>query len=367
MNNSNTKEIITITPTKWVNGGFTLGHHEGKPVFITGGLPDIPQECIIEKSTSKVLYARVAKIQTDCAAYPECGGCSYRHIPYKEELQIKKEELVSSLNPSSHLEINIHSAKPVGYRNNVQWKVDGEKIGFHSRFSNRVVDLRTIGCLNLTEELRFPQSVDQLKLRLSQNKAIDYSKTKSEFRWETMTFQIPKDGFQQINRHLTQDWLQTIRFWLEPFAKQKLDCLELFSGMGLIGQVCSDLLNRIEGWELSSSAVEAAKKNALSNRIGQIFYKKVDLYQKLTFPMKKIYPLWIINPPRLGLGNTVTSMIQEQKPTHILYSSCDVQTLARDWKAIQKMELRYKIQKLALFDFFPRTKHFETLVLLSRN
>jgi 23S rRNA (uracil1939-C5)-methyltransferase len=366
MDNLNSLETITLTPSKWVNGGFTLGHYDGKPVFITGGEPGKTKECVIEKSTSKILYARVAKVSTDCLAYPDCGGCSYRHLPYQEELKLKKEELIRSLNPHPNLPIHIHSSKPIGYRNNVQWQQDEDKIGFHSRFSHSVIDLRKIGCLNLAEEIRFPSDGNNLKLRLSKHKVIDYSKEKSEFRWDTMSFQIPKGGFQQVNLYLTQEWLHTIRFWLQPYAKLKLDCLELFCGMGLIGQVCSDLLNRIEGWELSSASVEAAQKNALSNRLEQIFYKSVNLYQKLPFPMKKQYPIWIMNPPRQGLGDSLLALIQEKKPSYILYSSCDVQTLSRDWKTLQKMDLGYKMQNVALFDFFPRTKHFETLVFLTR-
>ncbi|WP_369793742.1 hypothetical protein [Bacteriovorax sp. DB6_IX] len=46
-----------------------------------------------------------------------------------------------------------------------------------------------------------------------------------------------------------------------------------------------------------------------------------------------------------------------------MYVSCNPQTLARDIKNLQN---EYQIERLFLVDFFPSTKHFESMMFLKR-
>lgn len=369
---------FTITPEKWINGGFTIGHIDGKTVFLTGGVPGEPTTCVVEKETSKLIYARSTNAHrenVDCQAFPECGGCNYRHIPYTEEIRIKIEELKNCFRNIPIPNIEIYSDSPIGYRNNVQWQRQGQAIGFHARFSHKVVDLRTFGCPNLDDRLRIPKPKHGLELRLSEDGIVDYSRKTTVFRWKDAQFQIPPKGFLQVNKFLTGKWLDTIRTWiqvwkdLECSPDETLDCLELFCGMGLIGQSLMGVVDRLEGWEGSRDSIQAAianaKTNARSNGIRETHYKTVDLYKQFPTPQFSSSRLWIANPPRSGLGRIVSQGVQSYKPKAILYSSCDVHTMARDLTAI--LPMGYRIGSMGFFDFFPRTKHFETLCLVTRD
>ena len=72
--------------------------------------------------------------------------------------------------------------------------------------------------------------------------------------------------------------------------------------------------------------------------------------------------LVIVNPPRRGIGSTLCERLDRADARWLIYSSCNVATLASDlvqmphWHA---MEAR-------LLDMFPHTRHFETIVLLER-
>ena len=55
--------------------------------------------------------------------------------------------------------------------------------------------------------------------------------------------------------------------------------------------------------------------------------------------------------------------IVDNKPAWVLYVSCNPSTLARDLRKLVS-EGPYELRRLALFDMFPRTAHFETAVLL---
>ena len=51
----------------------------------------------------------------------------------------------------------------------------------------------------------------------------------------------------------------------------------------------------------------------------------------------------------------------ESIPKKIIYSSCNYTTLLPDLKDLKE---KYEIKALDIYDFFPRTPYFETLVLL---
>jgi 23S rRNA (uracil1939-C5)-methyltransferase len=69
--------------------------------------------------------------------------------------------------------------------------------------------------------------------------------------------------------------------------------------------------------------------------------------------------LVILNPPRAGVAERVTSMLQTTQPAPrlVLYVSCNPPTLARD---LTRMA-RYDVVSIAAFDMFPQTAHVETV------
>lgn len=71
----------------------------------------------------------------------------------------------------------------------------------------------------------------------------------------------------------------------------------------------------------------------------------------------------IVNPPRAGLGEEVTSRLSAQPPDHLVYVSCDPATLGRD---IARLGSAYRVRDLRSFDLFPQTAHVETVVRLER-
>ncbi|WCL49501.1 class I SAM-dependent RNA methyltransferase [Leptospira sp. GIMC2001] len=372
---------VKITPTKWVHGGVCLGYHEGKPVFIVGGLPGIESECIIEKETSKIIHAYV-EISSDCEVFPKCGGCNYRHISYEQEHLLKKAELSDLLKIESDT-IEVLSNKMFGYRNNVQFKSSPKAgIGFYQRHSNSIVDIQHLGCKNLDDKLNGMLSTISslkkpsnnshedlnLKFRLNQNfhgsseDVIDYKLEISNFSIDDYSFQVPINGFFQTNQFLIKPWLEIIK---EKLESKPMPVLELFCGVGSIGQYASSYITKLLGIESSKDSIQFAKTNAEFNKVKNFHYKTMDLYKNFPVIKEGEYPTWIVNPPRAGLQDKVIHALVNLRPQTVIYSSCDPHTLARDWKTIQSLNSFYKISKLYLVDFFPRTKHFETIMILN--
>ncbi len=70
-----------------------------------------------------------------------------------------------------------------------------------------------------------------------------------------------------------------------------------------------------------------------------------------------------LDPPRAGLHKKVTQAIRDAQPEIIAYLSCNPSTQARD---IAKLQDHYKVVSLDGYNFFPRTPHIESLVILER-
>ena len=72
--------------------------------------------------------------------------------------------------------------------------------------------------------------------------------------------------------------------------------------------------------------------------------------------------LVVVNPPRRGLGAALAQRLERSGARHLLYSSCNPQSLARDLADLTS----YAPVRAQLFDMFPQTPHAEVLVLLRR-
>jgi 23S rRNA (uracil1939-C5)-methyltransferase len=72
----------------------------------------------------------------------------------------------------------------------------------------------------------------------------------------------------------------------------------------------------------------------------------------------------VVDPPRKGMQEEAIRAVASMSPARIVYVSCEPSTLARDILRFQ--EYGYSLQEATAFDLFPRTKHVESVVKLTR-
>jgi 23S rRNA (uracil1939-C5)-methyltransferase len=369
--------MVILQAEKWVHGGYTIARFEEKTYFIKGAVPGERVKCkIIEDKkehafviVEEVLEKSSERIANECTSFPECGGCSFWNISYEEEKRIKKELFIQELaHKKIEFEISkiqFHSGPEKKYRNTVQVKVDSRKIGFYKEKSREIIEFPKQGCLLLPDEFnqlfkvkkKFPSDG---KLRLS-DKIYEYGRSESKFIVLNKEIKIPTNGFFQINRFLIEPWVKSI----QSIVKQKASIItEFFCGSGLISLFVGEDSEKMYAFELESKAIEAAKKNAKNNSLHHIEFYTLDLYKKKPTEKYLLTDFWIANPPRSGLGNLLLEQVKQYKPKYFLYSSCNYSTLVRDLKYF--IEYEYAIESIEIFDFFPRTPYFETLVLLKK-
>ncbi|MFC7431080.1 MULTISPECIES: methyltransferase domain-containing protein [unclassified Agrococcus] len=71
--------------------------------------------------------------------------------------------------------------------------------------------------------------------------------------------------------------------------------------------------------------------------------------------------LVVVNPPRRGIG-ALAARLEASAARHVVYSSCNPATLARDLEAMPSL----RPVRARMFDMFPHNDHAEVLVLLER-
>jgi len=112
--------------------------------------------------------------------------------------------------------------------------------------------------------------------------------------------------------------------------------------------------------EESEEAVFFAKENIVINNLlvkCDIFTERAEQAVNVITAGKII----ILDPPRAGLNERIIRKIKQEKPERIIYLSCNLSTQARDYSLLADI---YQIEKIKLYNFFPRTPHVEGLVVL---
>lgn len=178
-----------------------------------------------------------------------------------------------------------------------------------------------------------------------------------------ITFRLAIPAFYQVNRRQAERLYEKALELAELTGEETV--LDLYCGAGTITLVMARKANRAIGAEIVPEAVENARENALRNGITNAEFfcgDAVAVAEKLA--AEKLRPdVVVVDPPRKGLEESVIVSIADMAPQRVVYVSCDPGTLARDVKRFR--ERGYTLQKAVAADLFPRTKHVETVTLLT--
>ena len=145
--------------------------------------------------------------------------------------------------------------------------------------------------------------------------------------------------------------------------------LDLYCGMGTIGLSMANHCRELIGVEIVPEAIESAKANAA--RMGDAIAAKSRFFSAdagkaaSQLAAEGLHPdVVILDPPRKGCDEATLSAVVTMSPCRVVYVSCNPSTAARDAKWLE--EHGYRAEKVQPVDLFPRTKHVETVVLLSK-
>ena len=145
--------------------------------------------------------------------------------------------------------------------------------------------------------------------------------------------------------------------------------LDLYCGMGTIGLSMADRCRELIGVEIVPEAIDSAKANAA--RMGDAIAAKSRFFcadagkAASQLAAEGLHPdVIILDPPRKGCDEATLSAVAAMSPRRVVYVSCNPSTAARDAKWLE--EHGYHAEKVQPVDLFPRTKHVECVIALSK-
>lgn len=174
-------------------------------------------------------------------------------------------------------------------------------------------------------------------------------------------FKISPLSFYQVNPIQTEILYNTaINFVGATIGRPQNNdtALDLYCGIGTIGIFASKHFKKVYGIEIIDQAIEDAKYNAKINNIDNIefFAGDVEILLPQIIEKDNIKPnIVFVDPPRKGLDKKTVQILQDLKPSKIIYISCNPATLARD---IAMLSENYNIGEVQPVDMFPYTRSY---------
>ena len=145
--------------------------------------------------------------------------------------------------------------------------------------------------------------------------------------------------------------------------------LDLYCGMGTIGLSMVDRCRSLIGVEIVPEAIDSAKANAA--RMGEAVAARSRFFcadagkAASQLAAEGLHPdVIVLDPPRKGCDEATLSAVVAMSPRRVVYVSCNPSTAARDAKWLETQG--YRTEKVQPVDLFPRTKHVECVIALSK-
>ena len=176
------------------------------------------------------------------------------------------------------------------------------------------------------------------------------------------TFKISPLSFYQVNPTQAEK-LYNLGVEMAQISKDDT-VFDLYCGIGTISLFMAKYAKKVYGIEIVKEAVDAAKENALLNRVDNTEFYAGDVeivLDKLINEQDVKADIVMFDPPRKGLDKNSINNILKIKPKKIVYISCNPATLVRD---LAEFEEIYDVKTIIPVDMFPWTSHVECVSVL---
>jgi 23S rRNA (uracil1939-C5)-methyltransferase len=381
-------DVINLRLESIAHGGEALGRFEGKPVFVKGGAP---QETVNVRITEdrktwaraellEIVEASTARIESICTYYGKCGGCNLQHIEYNTQLEVKVSILKDSFSRIAGFDPpqpEVFPCAPLGYRNRMQFhclrqsaKEGGLRFGLKGHHSGEIIAVSDCpvadqGIRDLLREggdsIYLPPGKDRFTV-FSHNGLLLSEGAAERGKINLLEKEIILDAgiFFQSNVSM----LEKLIFKLREIAadiNKNLPMADLYCGVGTFAAFLGDRFKKIILAEENKKAVAIAREN-LKDADAEFFALRDTDWIKTVLRRKPGFV--VADPPRVGLPQALTAAMAHNGPPILTYVSCDAAALARDSKIL--INGGYKLETLALFDFYPQTAHIESLVVFKK-
>ncbi len=213
--------------------GQGVARHEGKTIFVKGGLPGETVTCTLTRNkpswavamVDDVLHAAAERVTPQCPHFGVCGGCSMQHADHRAQVAYKQRVLEDALWHIGRVRpeqvLSPIYAQPWGYRHRARLsaryvrKKGGSLVGFRERQSSYVTDMDSCEVLpprvsRLIPALR--QLIDQLSI-CEQLPQIELAIGEPEIVLVFRVLAWPNEDDQSLLRAFAEQ--QQVQVWLQ--------------------------------------------------------------------------------------------------------------------------------------------------------
>ena len=408
--------MVTLELTQMAHGGFAMGRHEGKVIFVPYALPGETVAVEVEKGKKGWAQARLVeiiqpspdRITPPCPYFGHhaCGGCQWQHARYEAQLRYKADVVRDQLARLGGLsQVPVNPTRAVGdawaYRNHVQLHPSPEGLGYISADGERVQPISSCPIMHplvaeLFDELDIElEGLERLSLRAGVNtgRQVVIFETVHDEPFELFVdrpvscvlmlkdgtpfvlagndhflervagreYRISAGSFFQVNTAGAEALVQTVTDYLSPRAYQTV--LDLYGGVGLFALALADQVGQVITVENYPSSALDARLNVKAAGLDNVRVFHDDVTGFLVSLDEPVHAV-LVDPPRSGCGPEVMSRLAALGPERLVYVACDPATLARDAKSIT--EAGYQLAEVQPIDLFPQSYHIESVALFLR-
>lgn len=335
-------------------GGKGVARDAGKAVFI-------PLTIDGERVTAKILREKKQfaegeliellepspqRVLPKCPYFGTCGGCSYQHISYGHQLELKARQVEQAMRRIGRLAEPpmrpiIPSPQTYGYRNRVTVHAEDNVVGFYRRDVHRLIDIK-----------RCPIAAPEVNEALAQLRT-----ERVRDGHYTLRAQSGPRVFAQTNDDVAAALAELITSILPSDGKLLIDA---FCGAGFFTKRLAHQFERVVGIDWDRFAIEAAQKDAGGNEgyvAGDVTTELQWLLQESDLSSTAL----IVDPPATGLSPETRRALLDFPPRTLVYVSCKPPTMARD---IAELRQRFEVISITPLDMFPQTAEIEAAVHL---
>ena len=393
-----------------------------------------------EVATMTVLHREASwRVAPKCPYFGLCGGCAMQHLDASAQVAMKQRVLedtlahIGKVRPDRMLPPIHGPSWHYRYRARLSVrhvrKKDTVLVGFHEKKSRYITDMQSceilpqqvsdllmplrtlIGSLSIVEsvpqiELAIGQDIIALVLRIllplektdeaklqafadqhqihwwlqpkGPDTAYPYYPAASDLYYCLPEFSVtlpfrPTD-FTQVNHAINQVLVSRALRLLAVQPHERI--LDLFCGMGNFTLPLATQAREVVGIEGSTTLVERARQNAVSNGLGektQFLCRNLFEINAKDFALLGKFDRLLIDPPREGamefcnaLAELHNNAVASIHPKRIVYVSCNPATLARD-AGLLVNNAGYTLTHAGIINMFPHTAHVESLAVFERS
>ncbi|ARJ04350.1 23S rRNA (uracil(747)-C(5))-methyltransferase RlmC [Cnuibacter physcomitrellae] len=176
-----------------------------------------------------------------------------------------------------------------------------------------------------------------------------------------LRLELRPQSFFQTNTPVADQLYGQAREWVDELSPASV--WDLYCGVGGFALACASPGRAVLGVETSVDAVLSARATARLGGLDDVRFEAGDATEAALRSQPDEHPdLVIVNPPRRGIGETLARWLDASAVEHVVYSSCNPVTLARDLEWMPGFRMR----RARALDMFPHTAHLEVVTMLER-